>query len=149
MQQVTSKTGSWQTLQKHCESIRLAVFVKEQNVSPSIEIDGRDNQCHHFVVFNETNNPVATARLANNGKFGRMAVLKDYRGQGIGNELLRLILQQAAILNLEQLVCHAQLSATEFYAKNGFIRMGKPMEEAGIGHIKMVKTINAAEDTLQ
>lgn len=149
MQGLTSKTGSWQELHKYCEAIRLAVFVNEQGVPRSLEMDGHDETYHHIVIFNEAHQSIATTRLANSGKFGRMAVLKNYREQGVGNELLRLIGQQARRLKLEQLTCHAQLSAEGFYAKNGFIRIGNPMDEAGIAHIKMFKALSAAGDTLQ
>jgi len=149
MQGFTTKTGSWQTLKKYCKTVRLAVFVKEQSVPRSLEIDGLDAQCRHIVIFNEAQHPVATARFSSNGHFGRMAVLKAYRKRGIGNELLRQINQQARHLMLKQLSCHAQLSAEEFYVKNGFIRFGEPMEEAGIAHIKMSKDVNVVVNTLQ
>ncbi len=149
MSRFRSQTDTWAKLKKYCKPIRLTVFVTEQGVPSAIELDTLDEHSHHVVVFNDRQNPVATARLIASGKFGRMAVLKNYRRQGIGNELLRLINQQARHLKLEQLTCHAQLSAEGFYIKNGFIRLGEPMDEAGIAHIKMIKTLNAAEDTLQ
>lgn len=149
MPRLRSQNGTWAELKKYCKPIRLTVFVTEQGVPSSIELDTLDEHSHHFVIFNEHQKPVATARLMSNGKFGRMAVLKNHRGQDIGNELLRLISQQARHLKLEQLICHAQLSAEGFYANNGFSRIGEPVEEAGIAHIRMVKRLNAAEGTLQ
>jgi predicted GNAT family N-acyltransferase len=51
-----------------------------------LEIDGLDEQPHHMAIFNEIHNPIATARLTSKGEFGRMVVLKGYRGRGIGHE---------------------------------------------------------------
>lgn len=145
----SSKTGTWTELKEYCKPIRLAVFITEQGVPSSIELDAIDEHSHHFVMFTNNHEPIATARLASDGKFGRMAVLKPYRHQGIGNELLILISQHARALKLEQLFCHAQLSAVEFYEKNGFVSIGDTMQEAGISHIRMIKELSVAVDILR
>lgn len=135
------KTGSWADLGEYCKSIRLPVFVKEQGVPQRLELDPQDETFLHVVIFNHDNTAIATARLAPNGKFGRMAVLKKYRRQGLGTVLLKQITKLADSLGSEQLVCHAQQSAVEFYKKNGFQIIGKPFQEAGITHIKMMKNL--------
>jgi predicted GNAT family N-acyltransferase len=145
----SSKTGAWEGLKEYCQPIRLAVFVAEQGVPSSLELDGLDERCHHVVIFTDDHEPIATARLDSDGKFGRMAVLKTYRQHGIGNELLKLIEQKAKALKLEQLYCHAQLSAAGFYERSGFVRVGDILQEAGISHIKMVKKLSAVVGTLQ
>lgn len=141
MLDLSIKTGSWADLGDYCTSIRLPVFVEEQSVSRHLELDPQDETFLHVVIFNGNNTAIATARLAPNGKFGRMAVLKKYRRQGLGAELLRQITKLANSLELEQLVCHAQQSAVDFYKKNGFQSIGKPFQEAGITHIKMLKNL--------
>ncbi len=135
------KTGSWADLGKYSKSIRLAVFVEEQGVPRHLELDSQDELFLHVVIFNDDSTAIATARLAPNGKFGRMAVLKQYRQQGLGAELLKQITKLADSLGIEQLICHAQQSAVEFYKKNGFQIIGKPFQEAGITHIKMQKNL--------
>lgn len=135
------KTGSWADLGEYCKSIRLPVFVEEQGVPQHLELDPQDETFLHVVIFNHDNTAIATARLAPNGKFGRMAVLKKYRRQGLGAELLREITKLANSLELEQLACHAQQSAVNFYQNNGFQITGKPFQEAGITHIKMLKNL--------
>ncbi len=137
------KTGSWDELKEFCTPVRLSVFITEQNVPSTLELDDRDNSCQHLVIFDVNDNPIATARLANNGKFGRMAVLKAYRRQGLGAELLKHLTKLAVDLKLKQLFCHAQADARPFYEKNGFQIIGKPFEEANISHIKMIKALAA------
>ena len=139
MPSMTVKTGSWPELKEYCKPIRLSVFVEEQHVPRTLELDGMDNNYLHIVIFDERNTPIATARLANNGKLGRMAVLKKFRQQGLGTELLKQLTTLAESLKLKKLFCHAQSSATDFYKKNGFLIIGKPFDEAGITHLMMIK----------
>ncbi|KXJ42938.1 MAG: GNAT family N-acetyltransferase [Cycloclasticus sp.] len=141
MLSLSVKTGAWADLEEYCKPIRLSVFVEEQGVPQHIELDEQDEHFLHVVIFNNDNIAIATARLAPNGKFGRMAVLKKYRQQGLGAELLKQMTTLADSLELQQLRCHAQQSAVDFYKKNGFQIIGKPFQEAGIAHIKMLKNL--------
>jgi predicted GNAT family N-acyltransferase len=141
MLSLSVKTGAWADLEEYCKPIRLSVFVEEQGVPQHIELDEQDEHFLHVVIFNNDNIAIATARLAPNGKFGRMAVLKKYRQQGLGAELLKQMTTLADSLELQQLRCHAQESAVDFYKKNGFQIIGKPFQEAGIAHIKMLKNL--------
>lgn len=141
MLSLSVKTGAWADLEEHCKSIRLSVFVKEQGVPQRLELDSQDEHFLHVVIFNDDKTAIATARLARNGKFGRMAVLKKYRQQGLGAELLKQVTTLADSLGLQQLRCHAQQNAVNFYKKNGFQIIGKPFQEAGIAHIKMLKNL--------
>lgn len=141
MLSLSVKTGAWADLEEYCKPIRLSVFVEEQGVPQHIELDEQDEHFLHVVIFNNDNTAIATARLAPNGKFGRMAVLKKYRQQGLGAELLKQMTTLADSLELQQLRCHAQQSAVDFYKKNGFQIIGKPFQEAGIAHIKMLKNL--------
>jgi len=141
MPKITAKTGPWSELKEYCKPIRLSVFVEEQLVPRTLELDGMDEHYLHVVIFDDCSLPIATARLAENGKLGRMAVLKKYRLQGVGAELLKQLTTMAESLNLNELFCHAQLSASGFYKKNGFQIIGKPFKEAGISHVQMTKNL--------
>ena len=76
---------------KRAFSIRLRVFVRGQGVPQEIEIDRDDRRASHFLA-TIRGRAVGTARLVvRNGraKIGRMAVLKSYRGKGVGKALLK------------------------------------------------------------
>ena len=73
----------WDQARAHASPIRFAVFVEEQGVPREIELDEHDALSVHVVAF-EDQAPVATGRLLPDGHIGRMAVLKDWRGRGIG-----------------------------------------------------------------
>src|SRR3954471_7016276 len=78
-----------------CLRIRHAVFVDEQKVPETLEIDGMDNAARHFAV-RANDKIVATCRVRLVGsaaKIERVAVLKDYRRMGIGLTLMKYILQ--------------------------------------------------------
>ncbi|MBI4523640.1 MAG: GNAT family N-acetyltransferase [Deltaproteobacteria bacterium] len=121
-------------------AIRLRVFVREQGVPRSIELDDDDQAAIHFLA-KAGGRTVGTARLVmRNGqaKIGRMAVLKSYRGRGIGRELLKHAVRTARRRGAEKIFLHAQLPVVGFYAGMGFRQVGRVFCEAGIPHRKMI-----------
>tara|TARA_R110002095_G_scaffold214379_1_gene206336 strand:+ start:2262 stop:2702 length:441 start_codon:yes stop_codon:yes gene_type:complete len=137
----TITMGNWETVGIFAKPVRLAVFVAEQGVPSSLEIDPLEHIYQHFIVFDAEQKPFATARMSDDGKFGRMAVLRAYRGMGVGRLLLETVCQQASAMGIKSIYCHAQTDATGFYQKNGFLTQGEEFEEAGIAHIKMHKKL--------
>ena len=121
-------------------AIRLRVFVKEQGVPESIELDRDDQRAMHFLAFVSTR-AVGTARLVRHrqgAKIGRMAVLKGHRGKGVGRKLLKRAITAAKKLGAENIYLHAQVAVIGFYEKLGFHAVGPVFEEAAIPHRKMV-----------
>jgi predicted GNAT family N-acyltransferase len=117
--------------------IRLTVFVHEQGVPEELELDDDDLSAWHAVVFKD-GQAIATGRLLSSGKIGRLAVLRQYRGQGVGTHLLQTILKYGKEQKVNQFFLHAQASASGFYERIGFKPIGPVFNEAGIDHIKMV-----------
>jgi len=132
----------WTTHQDQLTSIRFKVFVEEQRVPKDMEIDEEDPLALHFLMLDAANKmPVATGRLLENGHIGRMAVIKEYRNQKIGSQLLSAIISEARKRNMNELFLNAQISAVGFYEKNGFTAHGQEFMDAGIPHIKMTRTL--------
>lgn len=124
-----------------CLLVRQAVFIEEQAVPESIEIDGLDEQAVHFIA-REGEMVVGTARLRaiagqTKGKAERVAVLSRFRGRGIGGRLMDVLEAEARELGLERVILHAQISALEFYLARGYIEEGPRFDEAGIVHQEM------------
>ena len=67
-----------------------------------------------------------------------MAVLADFRGQGLGKAILIKLIDLAGTQGISTLSLHAQVSAIPFYEKYGFITQGSIFEEAGIPHRNMI-----------
>lgn len=126
----------WLHRQDALKAIRKSVFIDEQHVPKDLEWDGQDDDCIHFLAsVNAT--PVATARLTARGQIGRMAVLRKYRGIGIGSRLLAAVIEQARQSGFEQVFLHAQVNVIGFYEKYGFSTEGDIFIDAGIEHRTM------------
>ena len=134
------KQGSWDQLQQDAKLIRKLVFISEQNIPEQDEWDDQDAISQHFVVYDQ-NQPIATARLLANNSVGRVAVLKAYRGQGIGRLIMLEIIAYAQAQKRPSLQLSSQVHAVSFYEKLGFSIQGDEYDECGIPHIEMVMPI--------
>ena len=143
------KTGTWNDLGTDAAKLRVAVFVEEQGIPPEMEWDEADKTALHAVAYNRLNAPLATGRLLPtetvNGvascKLGRMAVHRVMRGSKIGREVLTTLMAAAKARGDAEIVLHAQLSAENFYLKQGFTARGTPFDEVDIPHQEMVKKL--------
>ena len=122
--------------------IRKQVFVIEQEVDPTKEYDEFEQSSVHFLARID-GIPVGTARwrlTPNGAKSERFAVLKEARGKGVGQALVKSVLDdiQADPLSKKKTkYLHSQLSAVPLYSKFGFKKVGNIFEECNILHFKM------------
>lgn len=123
-------------------SIRDIVFIQEQQVPKEIEMDEHDDTATHFIIY-DGELPIATARIRPYGedtaKVERFAVLKEYRGTGVGASLMNFIEAEAHKMGYHHFRLNSQKHAENFYAKLGFNPIGEPFYEANIEHITMQK----------
>ena len=124
-------------------SVRETVFVQEQGVPLDMEWDELDPECHHVIARSADGQPVGTGRLTPMRTIGRMAVLPEWRGRGVGDALLAALLEQARGLGWREVSLHAQATAIGFYARAGFLPVGERFEEAGIEHQGMRLLVDA------
>ncbi|MCU7844935.1 MAG: GNAT family N-acetyltransferase [Candidatus Thiodiazotropha sp. (ex Monitilora ramsayi)] len=135
----------WPKDRPYLQAVREPVFVQEQGVPLEMEWDDDDLMAYHLLAIDSEQHPIGTARLLGNGQIGRMAVLPEWRGRGVGRALLEGLLARAEASGIKKLFLHAQTSAEPFYAKAGFSPVGKVFYEADIPHRKMVlKTSDTA-----
>ncbi len=131
----------WERVSEHAYLIRKQVFIAEQGVPEELELDELDLSALHALAYQD-GQCVGTGRLVNLGngqaQIGRMAVLPNFRGQGIGREILERLLLAATAEGVSSLILHAQLTAMPFYEKLGFVGQGSLYEEAGIPHRNMM-----------
>lgn len=129
------------TLPQDAKNIRIEVFMKEQGFEN--EFDEIDNLCHHIVAFDE-GKPIGTCRFFkenNHYTIGRVAVLKEYRNQHIGNLLLKSAEKEIKRINGDVIVVHAQVRVSSFYEKQGYIQFGQIDDDEGVPHVWMKKKI--------
>ena len=124
------------------KEIRKEVFVIEQNVSIEEEMDEFDNIAHHYLASIDAI-PAGTARWRNtsNGyKLERFAVLRKFRGAGVGSALVEKIMEDIESEGLTKnstVYLHAQESAVKLYEKYNFAIMSEMFMEANIPHYLM------------
>ena len=127
--------------QDELRAVREPVFVQEQQVPLEEEWDALDPQCRHVIARDEAGTPIGTGRLTPERKIGRMAVLREWRGKGVGDALLSALMAQAWELGWPVISLNAQVSAEPFYARHGFVPYGPCFEEAGIQHQAMRRNL--------
>lgn len=141
------RIASWPENSPAIKELRKKIFVNEQGVSETEEMDGLDDYAStiHFLGLLD-NTPIATGRVLKCGKIGRVCVLSEYRRKKYGETLLNEIIFQSVEQN-EQLALylHAQTSALAFYQKCGFIEEGDIFVEAGIPHQLMRFSFSSRE----
>lgn len=137
-QSFTINLVSWQNETDNLRSIREIVFINEQNVPEEMEWDEFDAISKHVLALDNDRKPIGTARLLPNRRIGRMAVLREWRGKGVGSAMLKKLLQELMRQNVTRAILNAQTSVIQFYQKFGFQTEGEEFIEAGIPHIKMV-----------
>jgi len=135
----------WAAARAEASGIRRTVFVQEQGVPEELELDEHDALCLHALARDETGRAIGTARLLPPerhdghvvGHVGRMAVLRPWRGRGIGGALLERLIAAAAARGDTELALSAQTHALAFYRAHGFAEEGDEFLEAGIRHRTM------------
>ena len=137
---ITSIICDYESNIKEICAIRYNVFVEEQKVPEELEIDGLDDKAKHVLAFVDSVQ-IGTGRILSDGHIGRVAVLKDYRGLGIGKLIMKDLIKWAQNMNLEKVWLSSQWHAHSFYLDLGFVCVGEIYKEAGIDHIKMFKKL--------
>jgi predicted GNAT family N-acyltransferase len=114
--------------------IRYDVFVVEQRVPEALEWDDADAHSIHALAEDHSRVPIGCARLLADGHIGRVAVLRAWRGRGVGSALLLRLADEAQRRGDARAIVNAQVAAIPFYARHGFVATGDVFEEAGIPH---------------
>ncbi|MGD8809447.1 MAG: GNAT family N-acetyltransferase [Gammaproteobacteria bacterium] len=137
--QINLRTAEFCRDRAAIRSVRFAVFVDEQAVPAELEMDERDPECFHVVATTSDGTAVGTGRIdiAAGGRIGRMAVLRSFRGLGVGTMILEALHEYALERGCQSCWCHAQVAARSFYERSGYVAEGEVFEEAGIDHITM------------
>lgn len=128
---------TWPQNKQHLIHIRTKVFIEEQHVPIHLEWDGQDISAQHLLALINTNEPIACARLLSDGSIGRMAVLQEWRGFGVGSSLLNKAIATHQQQGMKIITLSAQAHAILFYAKAGFMVVSEPYLDADILHVDM------------
>ena len=139
----------WSEARADAMRVRETVFVEEQGVPAQLELDAHDPLCVHALARDETGRVVGTGRLlpgeAQGARIvshvGRMAVLKAWRGKGIGGAMLARLIAAATERGDTEIALSSQTHAQGFYRAHGFREEGDEFIEAGIPHRTMRRVL--------
>ena len=141
MKGVRIEVVGWDEAEARVMPVRTGVFVVEQGVPEEIERDAFDAVCRHAIAHDAEGRVIATGRLLPDGHIGRMAVLAEARGAGVGGAVLQALIAEAARRGLREVALNAQTHALDFYRCHGFEAVGEVFMEAGIPHRAMRRTV--------
>jgi predicted GNAT family N-acyltransferase len=131
----------WKEAEVDAFWVRQEVFILEQRVPAELELDEFDPSAAHALA-HLNGRCIGTGRLVDLGakqaQIGRMAVLTQFRNQGIGRKILEKLIDLAKFQGAETIVLHSQVAAIPFYQKLGFQSQGPIYDEAGIAHRNMI-----------
>lgn len=133
----------WGEAKSQVMPIRHEIFIKEQKVPEELEWDEFDQGALHAII-KKDDEVIGAARLIIDNtiaRIGRMAIKREFRGQGIGQEMLEALVTKSLELDVSLIKLHAQVHAVSFYAKLGFVAHGEIFSEAGIDHVNMQKVL--------
>lgn len=138
------KVSIYESFPNSAKEIREEVFINEQGFQN--EIDEIDDTATHIVMFNEVESPVATCRVfwntsINEYTLGRLAVVKEYRGQNIGSAIVKEAEKYVQQKGGKAIVLHSQCRAADFYSKIGYTAFGDIEYDEGCPHIWMKKSL--------
>lgn len=120
--------------------VRTSVFQVEQGIPVTDDFDGQDEQAEHFVAL-DGGRTIGTLRLriiTSSAKIERVAILKQYRGHGIGRQMMLTALTWLGERNVSQIYLESETDAIPFYEKLGFVKEGDVFVKVGLAHVTMV-----------
>ena len=134
----------YHTLPEEAVKIREEVFMREQGFA--CEFDETDGKATHLLLLVD-GAPAGTCRLfpgEAEGEYlvGRLAVRREFRGLGLGAELIAGAEREIRQKGGTAVVLHAQQQARAFYEKQGYSAYGDGDMEEGCPHVWMRKQLD-------
>jgi predicted GNAT family N-acyltransferase len=129
---------TWGAHESVLTNLRHRVFVIEQGVPETLEVDGDDVDAVHVMAALPNDTVIGTGRLLADGHIGRIAVEAVYRRQGVGRAMLMTLIDMARQQDLVTVYLGALVPAIRFYQGMGFESEGEEFLDAGIPHQHMV-----------
>lgn len=139
---------TWSEAEDDLRTLRELIFIREQNVPPELEWDGKDEACVHLLARDDKGRPIGTSRMTTDGHIGRMAVLRAWRNKGVGSTMLTALTTIARARQLPRVLLDAQIQAVEFYQRYDFKTQGVEFMDAGIPHRHMVRILPSLNEGL-
>lgn len=131
-------------LTEDLQDLRFKTFVEEQGIPYNEEFEGEEERFIHCCLY-ENDLLIAAARVGIEGDFARVSrvvVRSGYRNRGKGKLIMEFAEKEAKKLKKDKLLVIAQVQAHKFYEKLGYTVVGEPFIDAGLPHVKMIKSLS-------
>ena len=126
---------------QNVNEVKRQVFVIEQGIDEELVFESAKDSDEINIVAKNKDIVIGTARVVfptnDTAKIERMAVIKSFRGRGIGKGIISFLEGELKKRKIKNVILHAQYQVVNFYKTCGFRESGLPFEEAGIKHVKM------------
>lgn len=124
--------------------VRREVFVNEQGVPSSLEMDEYDEKASHFVIY-KNSSPIGAGRIreteAGIGKVERVCILSDYRGLHLGKQIMQALENHGSERGFNKIILNAQTQVIPFYESLGYVITSPEFMDASIPHRAMEKNL--------
>jgi predicted GNAT family N-acyltransferase len=128
---------NWLSESDEIMRIREKVFITEQRFGKETLIDHLDSDSFHLLVKDTKGRSVACGRLNQNGRIGRIAVMIDHRGFGIGTMILNKLIEIAEESKIRTLTLNTETELTHFYDQQKFHVDGPVYMKQGVPFQRM------------
>ena len=116
-------------------SVRIQGMNRQHHISLREEFDEHDGEGTRYIVLLDDGYPVATCRFYalddSRVVLGRVVVLEDYRGRGVGSRAVREAETWIVELGCKEILIDSRLEAVRFYEKLGYARAGDGIVKSG------------------
>ena len=142
--EIMRATEEWQRAGAY--SVRIEGMNRQHHISLREEFDEHDCDGTKYIVMLDDGYPIATCRFYEEDAatviIGRVVVLPDYRGRGLGVKVVNEAERWAWDLGYRQIIVDSRLEAVGFYEKLGYTHTDDSVIKSGnFDCIRMNKTI--------
>ena len=130
---------NWATAAAEIISVRRKVFVVERRFDKKMLYDKFDTDSFHLIATNEGEQTIGCGRLTRDGRLGRIAVLIDQRGKGIGTMILGRLIKIAEQNQIKNISLNTERDLVNFYQQQSFAETGPVYMKQGVPYQHMIK----------
>lgn len=132
-------------------SVRIQGMNRQHHISLREEFDEHDGDGTRYIVLLDDGYPVATCRFygiaAGSVVLGRVVVLPDYRGKGLGRKVVEEAERWIRELGCREIMIDSRITAVPFYEKLGYIPVdGIVIKSGSFDCIRMRKMVTDQND---
>lgn len=144
MIEVMRAEAEWQRAGAY--SVRIQGMNRQHGITLREEFDEYDCEGTKYIVLLDDGYPIATCRFYEVDRervtVGRVVVLPEYRGRGIGTKVLAEAERWIRELGYEGIDIESRITAVDFYLKAGFTLVSDQVVQSGVFEcVKMIKDL--------